>query len=494
MAAKKPKQLRIRAYNVGFGDCFLLTFVYGTDDTRNVLIDFGTTRVPDGAGPGYELAIANEIRKDCGDRGLDVVVATHRHRDHISGFATKKKPGDPDASGDVIRDLAKNAIVILPWTEDPDAPTDATDVHHLSDKGSDKKAFVQQLEGMHAFADAVVRELDAKRDQAFDADTVDPTELAASSGPKQRMHREDGDDAESSWFSEKTLRKRLAFIGEDAIKNVSAVTNLITMGKERRYVHFEADAGLKKVLPGVDVDVLGPPTIEQWSGVKKQKSKDKDEYWHLQSHFWNRLALNTGVSAAASSARADRLFPNAKICEPSGDCKHPDRCGDIPRASEWFVRRLRGVRAKQLMQLVLSMDSAMNNTSVILLIKAGKKKLLFPGDAQIENWEWALKHAPNHEAILEELADVDVYKVGHHGSLNATPKTLWNNFKKVSDDPNDKKRMKTLISTKKGVHAHSPQTAVPRTTLVAALKKNTNYTTTEGVKPEDRSVEEVINL
>jgi hypothetical protein len=36
----KPDSLTLRCYNVGFGDCFLLTFHYGEDD-RHVLIDFG---------------------------------------------------------------------------------------------------------------------------------------------------------------------------------------------------------------------------------------------------------------------------------------------------------------------------------------------------------------------------------------------------------------------------------------------------------------------
>jgi hypothetical protein len=31
---------------------------------------------------------------------------------------------------------------------------------------------------------------------------------------------------------------------------------------------------------------------------------------------------------------------------------------------------------------------------VILLIEAGEKRLLFPDEAQIENWTWALKPAP----------------------------------------------------------------------------------------------------
>ena len=45
--AVAPKKLTIRAYGVGFGDCFLLTFHYaGKTGDRHVLIDFGTTQKP----------------------------------------------------------------------------------------------------------------------------------------------------------------------------------------------------------------------------------------------------------------------------------------------------------------------------------------------------------------------------------------------------------------------------------------------------------------
>ena len=68
-----------------------------------------------------------------------------------------------------------------------------------------------------------------------------------------------------------------------------------------------------------------------------------------------------------------------------------------------------------------SIDDALNNTSLILLFDIGGKKLLFPGDAQIENWRYALFDAPTGGDIRASLADVAIYKVGHHGSLNGTP-------------------------------------------------------------------------
>ena len=487
--AAKPSSIDIRAYNIGFGDCFLLTFNYGKDEQRHMLVDFGTTRKPDDAGSDHELNIAKDIAAVTNNK-LDVVVATHRHKDHISGFRTRTKPGAEEQPGDVIRECAKDAIVVMPWTEDPEAPTDA--------KGPKKQAFVQQLGAMHSFAAAVVREVDqdVAENLYADADVNDPTELAASTGPKQRMHREDSDDAEGgNWFSAQTLRKRLRFIGEDAISNVSAVRNLVTMSTpdKRHYVSYGYKLDLRSALPGVKVKVLGPPSVDQWPSVQKQNPKNKEQYWHLQNSFWRRLAMTS--SATVGAGRAEPLFPNAPQCEPADRCSHGGAsCPEIPRASEWFVRRLRGVRAKQLMQLVLSMDSAMNNTSVILLFEVGGKKLLFPGDAQWENWEYALVADKNAADNLKELADVDVYKVGHHGSLNATPKTLWNNFAKKNEDTNAKKRLLSIISTKKGVHAHSPQTAVPRTTLVAELKSNTNYRTTEPVQPKDLCLVETIDL
>ena len=42
----KPTSVEVRSYQVGFGDCFLLSFVYSQTDRRHVLIDFGTTALP----------------------------------------------------------------------------------------------------------------------------------------------------------------------------------------------------------------------------------------------------------------------------------------------------------------------------------------------------------------------------------------------------------------------------------------------------------------
>ncbi len=74
------------------------------------------------------------------------------------------------------------------------------------------------------------------------------------------------------------------------------------------------------------------------------------------------------------------------------------------------------------------------------MIEAGDKHMLFPGDAQIENWNYALKVSdgskggPTHEEASELLKKVDFYKVGHHGSRNATPRTLLEGLWSDNDD------------------------------------------------------------
>ena len=136
-----------------------------------------------------------------------------------------------------------------------------------------------------------------------------------------------------------------------------------------------------------------------------------------------------------------------------------------------------------MLEIVRALDQAMNNTSLILLLEIGSKKFLFSGDAQIENWTYALKAAPDAERVRELLADVTVYKVGHHGSLNATPKTLWNLFQHKNENSTIPDRLTTVMSTMAGKHGStSRSTEVPREKLVSALKSQSKHHSTQQLK------------
>jgi hypothetical protein len=105
----------------------------------------------------------------------------------------------------------------------------------------------------------------------------------------------------------------------------------------------------------------------------------------------------------------------------------------------------------------------------------GKTLLLFPGDAQIENWEYALSK-PEYQSLLK---NVNLYKVGHHGSRNATPMDLWKHFNHRSK-AKKANRLKSLMSTLAGKHGHAhSKTEVPRSALVRALANETDFFTTQ---------------
>ena len=110
------------------------------------------------------------------------------------------------------------------------------------------------------------------------------------------------------------------------------------------------------------------------------------------------------------------------------------------------------------------------------MFEVGKKLLLFPGDAQIENWQFAL----DQEQVPGRCCrNVNLYKVGHHGSRNATPKELWKHFENRSKKKGPA-RLKSLMSTMAGKHGHADsKTEVPRSTLVHALESETEFFTTQ---------------
>lgn len=422
MATSKPKSLTIRSYQVGFGDCYLLTFHYsGKIGDRHVLIDFGSTGQPKGAGEGLMLRVAQDIEKQC-NKKLHAVVATHRHKDHISGFATNKKG---NASGDVIASC-KPDVVLQPWTEHPDARVNATEAPGAM---TSNKAFVAALGNMHAVSAAILAEAQRRKSM-----------LGA------------------------TLFRELTFLGDDNLSNASAVENLMRMGKKNHYLNFGSKSGLEKVLPGVKTTVLGPPTLKQSSEIKIQRSKDEDEFWMFQA-----LASQFVLKPEA------RIFRRAKTYSALA----------APPFTRWFIKRMRSIRGEQLLGIVRALDKVMNNTSLILLFEVNGKKLLFPGDAQIENWSYAL----SKPAIRRQLSRVNVYKVGHHGSRNATPKTLWEGFKNRSKKKTDKTRLKSLMSTMQGKHGKAASnTEVPRKSLVQALESESELFTTQSLKKKDISL------
>ena len=428
MPAIKPTGLTIRAYQVGFGDCFLLSWQYPNKE-RHVLIDFGSNGQPKSAPKSLLKAVAADIKTRCGGK-LDAIVLTHRHKDHIAGFATN----DGKGPGDIIKSLDPD-VVVQPWTEDPKAKPNAKQATQTM---TGKQAFVSSLASMNEVSAGVIGE----------AKQLSETETTPW---RQRF------------FS------ALAFLGEEGIQNESAVRNLQEMGRRHAYVSHGSKSGLESVLPGVKITVLGPPTLKQSADIQKERSKDVAEFWMLQANAGKRLV-----------AGGQRVFPDAAVLSVTRP----------PPWARWFIPRVRAMRANSLLSIVRIMDDAMNNTSVILLFEVNGKSFLFPGDAQIENWEFTLKQA----ALMKRLANVTFYKVGHHGSRNATPKSLWKNF--VNRGPEGTAdRLRTVMSTMGGKYGKIGEgTEVPRQTLLRALRAETDFSSTQSLRGKKLSQDIEIQL
>lgn len=398
MSIKKPNQVKVNIYNVGFGDCFLLTFKYSDQKAVKILIDCGTSSET----KEHMKKVVDKLIKDC-DSNIDALVITHRHKDHLSAF-------NDNMLGKKLEELNPK-IVIQPWTEHPEAEDKAIEAPGVFSKNA-----IRQIYRLNNFQ------------QISQRITNNPERILFGAGPR--------------------ITKEVLNLAELNVPNKVAVNRLARMGKQKAFVYAGSKTGLEKMLPGVKIMVLGPPTLKQSPEVKKQKSWDEDEFWKFYMQLQAVSSKNVSPKKGSSI-----LFPKAETLPVS----------KLPSYNKWLVKKIDNIQLHNIRQLVRIMDKALNNTSIILLFKIGNKALLFPGDAQLENWNYAL----NDKKIKNELKNVVLYKVGHHGSTNATPKTMWNLIPKGE-------KLTTLLSTKSGKHA-----GVPQKTLVETLVKKSTLVNTQ---------------
>lgn len=403
MADPTPKAVHVRAHQCGFGDTLLISFEYAK-------------ALADGRRERHMLCDFGSTRRPKGgptyvqiaeaiaartDGRLDVIALTHRHKDHIDGF------GDKDAAAILAK--LEPRLVVRPWTENPDLPKDAKGPGEV---GSKSLGFAANMKAGEDF----VREVS------------------------------------ESFQGARGLRGSLAAAADHQIPNEDAITQLNEFAEKAelggRYLYAGQDSGIEKAVPGIEVAVLGPPTPDMWPRVTMERADDP-EYWISQ-----RRRLRNMLGGAAEP-------------EPAEEADVPDVVDGIPPGPvRWLVEKMHGEQTSSLLRIVETLDDAMNNTSLILYFTVGRRRLLFPGDAQIENWSYCLQEEMKVAKKLgADLGDVDLYKVGHHGSRNATPRSLVETWKQ------EKRKVTSVMSTLPGVHGKSEATAVPRATLIAALEE-----------------------
>jgi beta-lactamase superfamily II metal-dependent hydrolase len=333
-------------YDVGFGDCFLVR-VPTREGVRKILFDCGSLKK--GAVPIGEVVrqVIEDARDADGVSRLDVVVATHRHRDHISGFA------DP-AWADV-----RVQEVWMPWTEDPED----TDVKRIRD-------FHNRL------ASRLASTLEARATASLNAEEKERLQL---------MHA----FALNSLTNESAMRTlQSGFAGRP----------------ERRYLPRE-NTPLARLetpaLPDVTVQIMGP----------SRSADDIEDLNPPAGEHYLRLAesLEGGGEKAPCPFGSDWQMEPGEYASDYGDLANALTSRDRDAFRDAGSGFDEGV--------ALALDKVLNGTSLMIVLQVGGATLLFPGDAQWGTWRRALEN----DECRRILTDTRFYKVGHHGSHNATP-------------------------------------------------------------------------
>jgi glyoxylase-like metal-dependent hydrolase (beta-lactamase superfamily II) len=361
----------VRMYKMKeLGDCFLLHFQEG-DRNSHVLIDCGSFRNSEKS-KTHIKAVVDNIREELQGKKLDVVVGTHQHNDHMSGFAHCKE------------DFSKMVEQVwLSWLDDPKDPF-ARRIQR------DQKGLVDQLQKIHLKMQAL--KLDTDRGAVKDV-----LDFFGVDGDAPRVPAE----------------------GVQALK---------TMGeKEPEYLSPGEILDLPGLDPGsVKVYVLGPPRRRE-SLFDKDPSKDEtyDPHLALAESSASKILSALESQASLTANRDEEQFPFNSIFKK----KPADADKDIVKLYNRKEDEYRKIDKEWLEgadRLALYLDSYTNNSSLVLafeLVRTGKV-LLFAADAQTGNWSswenigWGEDKKDFKTYSL--LRNTVLYKVGHHGSHNAT--------------------------------------------------------------------------
>lgn len=392
----------VRMYCHGLGDCFLLRFSNRTGNgTTNVLIDCGLIGVAKDPKPLMEQVVA-DIKETCGGH-LDLVIVTHEHWDHVSGFSTQQAQ---KAFDDIEIDAAWYA-----WTEDP----------------SPKNKLGKKLREERAAKVRAIQLAAVAMGQSQEPLAIERTQRVAS------LLSFFGYDGAS------LAAAPLAADG-DAIGKTRAAFDYLAKrrGVKVRYCR-PADSPVD--LPnadGVRTFVLGPPEDE---GLIKRSSPTKKgaEVYEfsgdlmMDEQFGVAFERMLGIG---SSGQSDCPFDGSFQRNVSqGVGLSPDLQALIQES--WEKEPWRQVTQDWMAVaevLALNLDKHTNNTGLIVafeLVDSGKV-LLFAADAQVGNWlSWQDVHwRANSGSLTKAVTGPDLlkrtvfYKVGHHGSHNATLRAL----------------------------------------------------------------------
>jgi hypothetical protein len=374
--ASSPK-VRIRMYRQGLGDCFLVTFNPGPDETH-MLIDCGslgatTTDVS-------TAEVVAHIRQSTNNH-LQLLVATHEHHDHLSGFRHFKT--EPKIKVD---------HVWLGWTEKPEDELARQIVKYRNDLGA----------AVAAAARALASDTDDRQSKSLGLAIQDVLGFA---GDPQALG--------AGKFSE-TVDEAMDFIRTG-------------LGIEPAYLQPGGEAIEPDWAPGFRFYVLGPPRSK--AALQNLGEHGSSELYHVSSGLAVAAALAAGADVDDEQSESEMPFDARFHLQPDDSLMAASSPNYFDPNLAW--RKVDRDWLHATADLALQLDSLTNNTSLALAIEriSDGKVLLFAADAQQGNWlswhdanlKWTVKGRSNREIRASDLLKRTVfYKVGHHGSHNAT--------------------------------------------------------------------------
>ena len=350
---------KVRMYRHGLGDCFLVTLPRQDGSNYFIMIDCGVVLGTSDANTRMVAVVADIVATTGGH--VDLLAATHGHWDHISGFIQ---------AADAFKGLSFGQVW-LAWTEDP--------------------------------TDALAKALGQERDQALKGLRLSANHLRLA-----------GDDDRAEMIG-----SLLEFFGATGgVSTSDALEAIRQKVPTPRYCH-PLDPPVELTDPAARLFVLGPPHDETQirMALPTARNPGTSTYTMALDVFLNDVASALGNVAPDAPFGNQFRIPMAAA-----------RATDFFNRRYWSTdtwRQIDGAWLEGSPQLALQLDSATNNTSLVLAIElVNGDVLLFAADAQVGNWlSWQdLKWTVDGRAVTgpDLLRRTIVYKVGHHGSFNAT--------------------------------------------------------------------------
>jgi beta-lactamase superfamily II metal-dependent hydrolase len=324
--------LRVRIYDVKFGDAMLISVPRSNGDYDHVLIDVGNVASGEGGDNSVFIPVVEDVLTVLDGTPLHLYISTHEHLDHVQGLLYAAREMQKESPSRDLKSLLQVERVWLSASAAPDY------YERFPDAEKQKKLRAGYFAGLDAAGLGLLP-------MAFQA-------MAANNNPGKTG---------------------------DCVDFVRGLVDTPT------YVHRGIDADALHQLQDVRIRVLAP-------------EEDASVYYRASPRHMGSLDIGR------DDGELDGLGKVASAALPAA----PAGVDAMAFRNLWEQ-----LRDGSLEEVLLQIDKAANNTSIVFELNWAGWTLLFTGDAELRSWEQLSRHGV--------LAPAHFLKVSHHGSHNGTP-------------------------------------------------------------------------